>query len=856
MGEQRVSTSDRADLQAVRRPRVPRRSLLVLAITAGLLLVAAATAWRFAGAHAYLPTLAVPAWVLALAFGATEISVLTVQVKREGRSVSLSELPLVIGLFFVSPAVLIAARFVGSAVAMVQRRAPLLKATFNLVLFSTETTIAVAVFRLVAPADPSGPTPVTWLAAYAGTLIATTFGGAVLGLVIAVYEGGLRPLTLLRDALSVQRTAPMVVTIALVTVTSLWASAASAWLLIAFGALLLLGYRAYASLAGRHLNLERLYRFSQAVSRAPEIDGVLASVLAEAKELLRSERASVSFVSESGQIARVRLGADDRLSRSEESAQDEDAWLFRRVVEDGESQLLPRGSRDTATRRLLERHAMREALAVPLRGAAGVLGVLLVADRLGDVRTYDSDDVLLLETVANHASIALQNGQLIGRLRYEAEHDALTGLPNRALLQRTLAAALDDVAAGGSAGAAVMILDLDEFKEVNETLGHQQGDRLLVEVGARLTAAVGGAGTVARLGGDEFAVLVPGTADEDQVLHLGRRMLRLLEQPVGLDGLEVEIGASVGLALAPVHATDPAALLKRADRAMQDAKVSTRRIRAYEPELDHDHPRRLTLVSALRAALQDGGLSVHVQPQARPGTGEVVGCEALVRWTHPELGPVFPDEFIPVAERSGLIGPLTTVVLDAALAACAQWRAAGADLGVAVNLSARSLHDADLVEEVARLLRRHAVPAGRLTLEVTESSVMADPTRAVAVLHRLRDLGVRLSVDDFGTGYSSLSYLKRLPVQEVKIDRSFVTGLREQGEDVGIVRAIVDLGRHLGLEVVAEGVEDADTQTVLSDMGCDLIQGYHLGRPMPVAEFLPWLTARASTAQPRRLRLA
>jgi diguanylate cyclase (GGDEF)-like protein len=828
----------------------------VLATTAGLLLIAAATAWPFAGAHAYLPTPTVPAWVLGLAFAATEISVLTVQVKREGRSVSLSELPLVIGLFFASPAVLIAARFVGSAVAMVQRRAPLLKATFNLVLFTTETTVAVAIFRLVAPADAGGPTPATWLAAYVGTLIATTFGGLVLGLVIAVYEGGLRPMKLLRDSLSVQQTAPMVVTIALVTVTSLSASAASAWLLIAFGALLLLAYRAYASLAGRHLNLERLYRFSQAVSRAPEIDGVLASVLAEAKELLRSERASVSFGSDSGQIARVRLGADDRLSRSEESAQDEDAWLFRRVVEDGESQLLPRGSRDPATRRLLERHAMREALAVPLRGSAGVIGVLLVADRLGDVRTYDSDDVLLLETVANHASTALQNGQLIGRLRFEAEHDALTGLPNRVLLQRILAAALDDVATGGSAGAAVMLLDLDEFKEVNETLGHQQGDRLLVEVGARLTTAVGGAGTVARLGGDEFAILVPGTADEDQVLHLGRRMLRALEQPVGLDGLEVEIGASVGLALAPVHATDPAALLKRADRAMQDAKVSTRRIRAYEPELDHDNPRRLTLVSALRAALQDGGLCVHVQPQARPGTGEVVGCEALVRWTHPELGAVFPDEFIPVAERSGLIGPLTTVVLDAALAACAQWCAAGADLGVAVNLSARSLHDADLVEEVARLLRRHAVPAGRLTLEVTESSVMADPTRAVAVLHRLRDLGVRLSVDDFGTGYSSLSYLKRLPVQEVKIDRSFVTGLREHGEDVGIVRAIVDLGRHLGLEVVAEGVEDADTQTVLSDMGCDLIQGYHLGRPMPVEEFLPWLTARASAAHPRRLRLA
>src|SRR3954454_4254346 len=356
MGGMRVSASNEAGRPAFRRPRLSRKPALVLATTAALLLVAAATAWPFIGADAYLPDPAVPSWVLALAFAATEISVLTVQVKREGRSVSLSELPVVAGLFFASPLVLIAARFAGSAVAMVQRRAPLLKATFNLVLFTTETTVALAIFRLVAPADPGGPSPATWLAAYAGTLVATTCGGAVLGLVISIYEGGLRPLRMLRDALSVQQTAPMVVTIALVTVTSLAASAASAWLLSAFGALLVLAYRAYASLAGRHLNLERIYRFSQAVSSSPEIDGVLANVLAEAKELLRSERASVTFVSESGQVARVRMGADGGLSRTEESTADEDAWLFRRVVEDGESQLLPRGSRDPATRRLLERH--------------------------------------------------------------------------------------------------------------------------------------------------------------------------------------------------------------------------------------------------------------------------------------------------------------------------------------------------------------------------------------------------------------------------------------------------------------------------------------------------------------------
>jgi EAL domain-containing protein (putative c-di-GMP-specific phosphodiesterase class I) len=224
--------------------------------------------------------------------------------------------------------------------------------------------------------------------------------------------------------------------------------------------------------------------------------------------------------------------------------------------------------------------------------------------------------------------------------------------------------------------------------------------------------------------------------------------------------------------------------------------------------------------------------------------------EALARWQHPELGSVPPDEFIPVAERTGLVGPLTTQVLDQSLAAVAEWRAQGQDLGIAVNLSTRSLHDADLVHEVSRLLRRHAVPPSRLTLEVTESAVMADPAQATAVLLQLRDLGVRLSVDDFGTGYSSLSYLKRLPVHEVKIDRSFITELAQQGEDVAIVRAIVDLGRHLGLEVVAEGVEDRDTWDLLASMGCDLVQGWHLGRAMPVGELLPWLAARAGDRRP------
>jgi diguanylate cyclase (GGDEF)-like protein len=803
----------------------------------------------------FLAGFALPWWSLALAFAVTEAVVLHIQAQREAQTVSLSELPLVLGMFLASPVSLVLGRLAGSALVFaVLRRSSPLKTGFNLVLVATETCVALRVFDVVA-AWGHGAGPASWLAAYAAAAVANALTTVAIRLVIAAYDGGLRPLRVLWDAVSGQPTTPVVVTLALVAVTSLSASAQSAWLLAGAAAGLVVAYRAYASLSDRNLSLERLYQFSQAVTSSPEVDQVLRSVLEEAKELLRCEHAEVAFVSSGGRgIARVRLGAGGRLSRSEAPQRTLDGWLLTRVVDAGTPVLMPRGSRDEPTRRWLEAEALREAVAVPLRGGSGVIGALVVADRLGEVRTFDREDVLLLETVANHASVALQNGELIDKLRHDALHDNLTGLPNRVHVQRVLSAALEEVRDGRSSGAAVMILDLDRFKDVNDTLGHQQGDLLLIEVAVRLRTAVGAAGTVARLGGDEFAVALAGTADEEQVLRVARRVLTALEHPIDLDGLEVEIGGSLGVALAPRHATDTAALLKRADMAMYDAKASARGLRLYEADIDTNDPRRLTLVSDLRAALHNDEIEVHVQPKALLASGDVVGVEALVRWTHPQFGPVSPDEFIPVAERSGLIGPLTTRVLDVALGACAQWRAAGLDLGVAVNLSTRSLRDADLVDDVSRVLRRHGVPSDRLTLEITESSVMADPARAVGILHQLRDLGVRLSVDDFGTGYSSLSYLKRLPVQEVKIDRSFVAGLREGSDDLAIVRSIVDLGRHLGLQVVAEGVEDQDTWDLLASMGCDLVQGWHLCRAVPTPQLRPWLESRRAALHSGRLR--
>jgi diguanylate cyclase (GGDEF)-like protein len=832
----------------LRRPA--RETLMALGITAVLLALGLAVAQPFLGNAPYLPSPELPWWALAVLFAAAESSVMYVQEKREAQTASLSEVPLTLGLFLATPAGLLIARVIGLALfTVVRRRTPALKTTFNLALMVAETAVALAVFAAVTSlADGLGP--VSWFAAVAGAFAGNVVGGIAIHSVIAVYEGwtGLRAMVV-RVARG-QLTTPIGVVVGLIGVTSLAQSLDSLWLLLGLGVLVLLGYRAYGGLLDRHQNLERLYGFSRALSATPDLDGVMAHVLQEARTLLHAERASAAFVDPEGRIiARVRV-VGDQVSRSEEPAAEHDRWLLGQVVDGQSPVLLPRTARGAA-RRWLDAYGLRDAIVVPLRGGSQAIGALVVADRLGDVRSFEAQDLLLLETVANHAGVALQNGHLVDKLRHEALHDALTGLPNRLQLQRRLGAALDEIRDGHSTCAGVMILDLDDFKKVNETLGHQQGDLLLAEVASRLSRAVGSDGTVARLGGDEFAVLLTGRVDEERAVQVGRRVLRALEQPILLDGLEIEVGGSLGIALAPEHASDAAALLKRADIAMYDAKTSSRRLRVFEPELDTDNPRRLTLVSELRSALLQGELVVHVQPQARLGSGEVAGVEALARWRHPTLGDVPPDEFIPIAERSGLIGPLTTRVLDASLAGWAQWRAAGHDLGIAVNLSARSLHDPDLVEEVGRLLRRHGVPASRLTLEVTESAVMADPARAVALLHRLRDLGVRLSVDDFGTGYSSLSYLKRLPVHEVKIDRSFVTSLGDDGEDLPIVRAIVDLGRHMGLEVVAEGVEDAPTMELLDSIGCDLAQGWHLSRPMPLDGLLPWLAGRAKAGRGR-----
>ncbi len=824
--------------------RAPTAHVLLLVAA---LLASSVALWR--PAHVELagtglaPDLRWP--VLAVLFALAEVSVLHVQVRREAQAISLSEIPLVLGLFFVPPGHLVAARLVGSlAVLAFHRRQAVLKLCYNFAALLAGTVIALAVFHAVAGPTP-GSGPRSWVAAYLAVAAAGALDATATSLVIGLYERTLRITAIVRDSLSGAPMSAAVGTVALVAVIALRQDGRTAYLLLAVLGVLLVSFRAYASLSERHLSLERLYRFSQVVSSSPEVDEVLRSILMQAKELLRSEFAEVVFLTPDRKEAGLRVGLS-RTNRLERGSGDELAlpeWVRARVVSSSLPALLPRGSRDDDIRAYLQRREMREAIVAPLRGDAGVVAVMLVADRMGDVRTFDAEDVRLLETVANHAGVALQNSRLIEQLRHDALHDGLTELPNRALLQRRTLDALDAMAMGSLPGLAVMIMDLDSFKEVNDTLGHQHGDELLVEIGTRLATTAGPEATVARLGGDEFAVLFPGAAQPDVALELGRQLLRALEQPVTLNELDIEVGASLGVALAPEHACDVSGLLKRADIAMYAAKGSTGGLRLYEPAMDTSSPQRLALVGELRQAIALDQLVVYVQPKATLADGRITDVEALVRWQHPVHGLLPPDEFVPVAERSGLIRPLTMTVLRTALTACESWRAVGVDVGMAVNLSARSLLDLALADDVGRLLRTHHLPPKMLTLEITESSIMTDPNRTIGLLVRLSEMGVQLSVDDFGTGYSSLSYLKRLPVNEVKIDRSFVTAMDTDADDAAIVRSIVDLGANLSLRVVAEGVEQPATWQQLAELGCDSAQGYLLSRPMPTADFPDWLAA-------------
>jgi diguanylate cyclase (GGDEF)-like protein len=437
------------------------------------------------------------------------------------------------------------------------------------------------------------------------------------------------------------------------------------------------------------------------------------------------------------------------------------------------------------------------------------------------------------------AEVRLERRQADEMIRYLAYHDGLTNLPNRTLLLDRLQQA---ILAGQreKKSVAFLLMDLDRFKEINDTLGHHRGDLLLQQVGKRIRDMLRESDTIARLGGDEFAMLFPGTSMKGALLA-AQKILESLESPFVIEGITINMEASIGAATFPEHGANADTLMQRADVAMYMAKQTGSGYAVYDPRFDLHSPRRLALMGELRSAIQDGQLFLYYQPKIDLRTRRMMGVEALVRWQHPEHGFIPPDQFIAPAERTGLIKPLTFFVLNAALQQWKNWHQAGWEIPIAVNLSARNLQDPQLQDQITEMLETYDVVSGFLGLEITESVIMADPTHAMETLKYFSQLGISRSIDDFGTGYSSLGYLKKLPVDEIKIDRSFVMDMAVDEDDAVIVRSTIDLAHNLGLSVVAEGVENQETWDRLAALGCDAAQGYHISRPMPSEELTRWL---------------
>jgi diguanylate cyclase (GGDEF)-like protein/PAS domain S-box-containing protein len=425
-------------------------------------------------------------------------------------------------------------------------------------------------------------------------------------------------------------------------------------------------------------------------------------------------------------------------------------------------------------------------------------------------------------------------------LRRQATLDVLTDLPNRMLLLERLEKAID--AARGKKGiTALLLMDLDRFKEVNDTFGHQFGDMLLKEISVRLRNLLSPNDTLSRLGGDEFGLFLTRASDTNDVAAVARRVLDSLQQPFAIEGHLLEVSASIGIAIYPTHGTDARMLLRRADAAMYSAKEANVGYAFHNQEHESQTPEQLALIVEMRGAMERDEFELYYQPKLHLSSGLMTRAEVLIRWNHPKRGFLSPAAFIPIAERTGLIKPMTDWVIDRMLKQCRQWHDTGAPVHVAVNISAKSLQEQALPVKIQAALDKWNIDARFMKIEITESSIMADPAHALAITSMLQSMGVRLSLDDFGTGFSSLTNLRQLPIDELKIDKSFVMGMTASEADTTIVRTMVDLSHNLGKQVCAEGVEDELTWKRLGEMGCDLAQGYWISKPLPAGDFLAWL---------------
>ncbi len=789
-------------------------------------------------------------WALAPLFAFAEICVIHVQLRREVISYSLNEIPLILGLFFASPPDLVLAVIAGGGAALVlHRRQAMLRLTFNLSHFWLTTSVAILVFHQVVGAH-AHTSPAGWLGAFLAGFGADTIAAFCVAMVMSLAEGrSLGVKNLLGPGWII---ALANVCVALAAVTVLWIDPISAWLLSVPAILLFLAYRGYNAQRNKRQSLELLYESTRILQQSLEANSVVDAVLEQARQMLRADYAEITRFPtvKGGRAFRASFGPGVRREPLRSINLDPTEGVWARVAAEGQTILVARPIENEKLRVHFHERGIRDAIVAPLHGPDGIMGTLLVGNRLrDDLATFDSDDLKLVETLANHASISLENGRLVESLKrqaaeneFQAQHDSLTGLYNRTMFHNRVTQAIEQA---GNDMVGVLLMDLDRFKEINDTLGHPTGDSLLKETSFRLRRILGPDVTIARLGGDEFAILLPGLRSLIGATDMASNLVQALREPYELQDLSLDVSASIGISLSPQHGTDAETLMQRADVAMYIAKASHSGFEIYDSDKDQYSPNRLALVAELRRAIEERQLVVWYQPKIDLGSRRLIGAEALVRWNHPRHGMMPPDEFIGLAEHTGLIGPMTTYVLEEALQQCLAWRTSGSpDFKVAVNLSVKNLMDVELPRHINALLTKCRLVPDALQLEITESSIMEDPERAIEVLTRLHEMGIGIAIDDFGTGYSSLAYLRRLPVDEMKIDRSFVRGMMSSENDAVIVRSVIDLGRNLGLVVVAEGIEDRESMERLEALGCTVGQGYHIARPMDTEGFDSWAASR------------
>jgi diguanylate cyclase (GGDEF)-like protein len=770
-------------------------------------------------------------------FVAAEITVLSFTLHRHAVSASLIEIPLLLALFFLPPSIVVVTRLASVALVLGWRRFPIVKLCFNLA--STGAGTAVAALIVVSAGQPVASSPESWAVLAVSVWVTALISLVAVILVITIVQGWIGLPALIRNAAPALAMVAVNIAVGLVVLLVLQATRWSVVLLLLLAVVLVQVYRSYATFARQHRSLTELYDLTRAIGESGRDGGLPDVLLGRVREMMGAEYATL-WLPAQGRHPEVLLTArvDDRGLLDMTATPD---TLRRRAVTDGKT--IAAGPRlgDESLRTALRQHGAKDAIVVPLRSGGAVIGSLEVANRLGDLTYFSMDEVRLLETLSAHASVAVENSRLVERLRFDAYHDALTGLPNR----RRLLASLEEAVKVRAPGevVAVFLFDVDGLRDVNDSLGYSAGDQLVSEVGRRLRSLAPAAALVGRAGGDEFAVTMR-LSTIDSALGLAMDLRRALQQPMELSSIELDVDAAVGVAVHPDHGTDPEILLQRADLATHAAKQLSVPVQMFHPSLESRSAHRLGLAADLRRAIELGEIEVFFQPKVTLVGRRVIGVECLARWEHPAHGTVAPVEFVAVAEHTGQLGRLTEVVLREALRRCRGWLDEGRPLPVAVNISPRTLVDMSFPTQVAALLEEYLVPASLLTLEITEDGMVGETDRPLPALRKLNEMGVRLAVDDFGTGYSSLSYLRSLPVHEVKIDRSFVQGMATDPGDLAIVRAVVDLSRHFGLTAVAEGVESELTLSLLEEVGCDVGQGFLFSRPLPFERFEAWLGAQ------------